>query len=300
MLVTSCCGWAQCWPRWVSRGGHTSQGLCSPQAAAALGGPTSSMNRASAWWEFSWRPASGKPIQPQAPLCMSAVLSVHSACLPGGIFGALTNSPALPPTLKRQNTKRVRCSGHHSALHTAFPKEAGHCPSRASGTSRRYRGGAQGPVAVSPPFLAPPHCVLRVSSAPRPGNDCQLILHYFSDADQLLNCCKWGQSALLSFHYFKSLLINFLLSCFPFGLELATALATSCCTQFSSTGAVWSFLGLVINWQTHLILFDLKQYNFLPVFLCIAHTVLLGNRGQAAALNWPQYNTGENELATSP
>lgn len=36
----------------------------------------------------------------------------------------------------------------------------------------------------------PPCCVLRVSSAPHHGNDCQLILLYFSDADQLLNCCK--------------------------------------------------------------------------------------------------------------
>lgn len=79
-----------------------------------------------------------------------------------------------------------------SSRSAAFPVSPGRWagalagPAGCRGDAEREFGGRQ----LWPPCPDPPCCVLRVSSAPHHGNDCQLILLYFSDADQLLNCCK--------------------------------------------------------------------------------------------------------------
>lgn len=115
-----------------------------------------------------------------------AGLSVHGAQLLGGVSGRSPLSGFVPPCYKHP----VSCSRHHSALHSPFPKEAGLVPRQGQQDVWVMQRGNLEASSCGPPCLDPPRCVLRVSSAPRHGNDCQLILHYFSDADQLLNCCK--------------------------------------------------------------------------------------------------------------
>lgn len=108
-----------------------------------------------------------------------------------GYLQALTCSPALsPPFYRSKKPKLASCSRHHLALRTPFPKEAGLVPQQGQRDVRTMLGGDMGASSCGALCPNPPCCVLQVSSAPRHGNDCQLILHYFSDADQLLNCCK--------------------------------------------------------------------------------------------------------------
>lgn len=88
------------------RAGQAGRASCR-RAHALPGGPVSSMDRASAWWDLGQHPAPLKPGWPQAPLCTETVHSMHGAHLLSSISG---HSPTLwlcPPILQRQNHRII-------------------------------------------------------------------------------------------------------------------------------------------------------------------------------------------------
>lgn len=158
-----------------------------PRAAGAMvppgrHSPSSSKDRSSCW-DLSQCSGLVKPTRSQVPLCSGAVLSMHGAELLAGVSGHSPLSSFVSPF-----HSPVSCSGHHAVLHPLFPKEAGLVPWQGQQDVQvMQRGNLGAAVAPCPDSLCR---VPQVSSAAHHGNDCQLILHYFSDADQLLNCCK--------------------------------------------------------------------------------------------------------------
>lgn len=125
------------------------------------------------------------------PTCSQVPLG-PGQCFPCTVLSSWQVSLGAPhsPPLCPHFTAPVSCSGQHAGCSLCVPRKPGWCPSRPSTMDVRVCREGIGDRQLRPPCPDPPCCVLRVSSAPRHGNDCQLILHYFSDADQLLNCCK--------------------------------------------------------------------------------------------------------------
>ena len=136
------------------------QGLCSPQAATAPGGPASSTDRASAWWDRGQSPAPVKPGWPQAPLCTGTVLSVHGARLLAVRPGTHPLSVFVPPFYRGKKYKAVSCSGHHLALRIPFPKEARLVPWQGQRDVWVMLGGDMGASSCGPPCPDPLCCVL--------------------------------------------------------------------------------------------------------------------------------------------
>lgn len=154
MLVTGSCDGAQPRPRRVSREDRVPQGPCSPRAAAAPGGPASSTDRASAWWDLGLR------LVPTTPSCGLG------QCFPCTVLALCRVSPGthplssfVPPFYRSKKTQAGELLS--SSLGTAYPISQGSwagapagpagCPDDAG----RGHGGRQ----LWPPVPRPPRAV---------------------------------------------------------------------------------------------------------------------------------------------